>query len=98
MDDEPDELPSLFALAAARLRTLKHVPKTMNEAVQEARPKLGKGLLPDPRGSKRKHADRAEAEAARSALRLCVLCTRTSRGRFTRGGRAPLLALASSEL
>ena len=64
-DDEPDELPSLFALAAARLRTLKHVPETMHEAVQLARPKLGKELLPDPRGSKRKHDDRAEAEAAR---------------------------------
>ena len=65
VDDEPDELPSLFALASARLRTLKHVPETMHEAVNEARPKLGKQLLPDPRGLKRKHADRAEAEAAR---------------------------------
>ena len=65
VDDEPDALPSLFALAAARLRTLKHVPETMHEAVQLARPKLGKELLPDPRGSKRKHDDRAEAEAAR---------------------------------
>ena len=65
VDDKPDELPSLFALASARLRTLKHVPETMHEAVNEARPKLGKQLLPDPRGLKRKHADRAEAEAAR---------------------------------
>ena len=78
-DDEPDELPSLFALAAARLRTLKHVPETMHEAVQLARPKLGKELLPDPRGSKRKHDDRAEAEAARSALRLRSLYSNVTR-------------------
>ena len=78
-DDEPDELPSLFALAAARLRTLKHVPETMHEAVNEARPKLGKKLLPDPRGSKRKHDDRAEAEAARSALRLRSLYSNVTR-------------------
>jgi len=78
-DDEPDELPSLFALAAVRLRTLKHVPEFMHEDVQLARSKQGKKLLPDPRGSKRKHDDRAEAEAARSALRLHSLYANVTR-------------------
>lgn len=65
-DDQPhDHVPSLFAFAAARLRTLKDVPETLRDDVNAARFILASAPLPQPRGSKRKYTDGAEADAAR---------------------------------
>lgn len=65
------EVPTLFALAAVRMRTLKYVPESLHEVVNEQRATTGKDPLPWPRGSKRKlDGDVGAREAGMQGLLL----------------------------